>query len=1159
MARAGTRKKNEQQGGTAEELHQNIPDARRRFKEDVRAHYTIDQAVADFSDTVLNGAPGRGQTVLCPFHDDTTPSMSIRPEEGYFCCHAASCGMRGDVFEFIMQMTGMNFREALLAAADKAGISPPESIPAARSTRPKTGSGAAIPRSRSILSPDPATLQESDLIPVFRGMRIPRPGQRFPVWKQTGNHADKPDVVTYRPDMVHVYRNMDEEPIMAVLRMEYSRRTESPQDEKSTRKIFVPIRVAKLPKEAPQFVVDDRENRLGWHVMGATTSRHRKPVYGMEHARKWFANRGRRILIVEGEKTCNAARRMISGLEKEGNPDDWLVLSPMGGYGAGLKADWSEFMECAAQDENGLSGVTFSVWPDADHDTGKSDGTGIDVQSCYVDSAVGAFVAAMRKQGLDPEQVNFTRAIPGTDRRKGWDLADAESESWTGDRVVRALDEEGMAVSVNRRYLESEIGPADADDGNDPVFPGDGPDDIDHLVLSKCDEDIPVRDEIPGSETPDSTVVPVDNDESKVEDFEVVETDSDNPEIEILFEGEKVVPVIEESSEHVEMPEAEISVIDGNDDDYFINGLNAVEENTWFRALGYRSCMAYYMSLVSNEIFVVSLSNMRKQTMISLAPVHFWQTYFGMVGQGGRMVIDWDDAMSAMVRIAYKCGYWNPDKQAGQGVRIDSGQVVLNTGACLWVQSEHEDHGIITDFNEYRGEYCYTIGDDCGLPDFDNAFRAGDREPLALLDLIRRIDWRAETANTSILSLFGWICVGPVCGVLPWRPHLWLDGRATSGKSWILENIVKPTLSDYMLWVKSNTTESGLRHALNGLAKPLVFDEADAEMDGDSKRMAGIMKLARHSSTPGDSVVIQGVSGGGGQKFYSIASTFLFASVTPQLETSADKTRFARASLGSGHEMDHFVRHIEVPADNLLTQKFSRRLIARIIMRAGAIGDVQKKMVRGLTSLNIERRLADVWGTYAAGAWCVLEDGIPKDYVEAMAWIERTFRIKGEMIESADEIEDDRDHDSLFRHLMAHELRCETLHTGVRTFNLGTVMRMAISRHEDEDEIFDMRQARKRLANIGIRLGHEGKPAKMDQTVDSLIIHRNSPQISKILSETPYYASYVDVIQQAENVVKGPPAGFGGLGVYRSVIVPLEHFTALENGDDHDQDAKGGR
>ena len=548
--------------------------------------------------------------------------------------------------------------------------------------------------------------------------------------------------------------------------------------------------------------------------------------------------------------------------------------------------------------------------------------------------------------------------------------------------------------------------------------------------------------------------------------------------------------------------------------------MNAVENNTWFRTLGYRSCFAYYMSLDSNEIFVVSLSNMRKSTMISLAPLQFWQAHFGSIGQNGRIMIDWDDVMSVMVRVAYKSGYWNPDQQAGQGVRIDSGQVVLNTGACLWTKSKDEEFGTICDFNDHRGEYCYTIGDDYGLPDFDNAFQAGDSGPRELLDLIKKFDWRQETANTSILSLFGWICVGPICGVLPWRPHLWLDGRATSGKSWILEYIVKPTLSDYMFWVKSNSTESGLRHTLNGLAIPLVFDEADTEMDGDSKRMAGILKLARHSSTPGNSVVVQGVSGGGGQKFYSIASTFLLASVTPQLETSADKTRFARASLGSGHPMDYFVRHIEIPAAGLLTPEFSRRMIARIVMRAGDIADVQKEMVRALTGLNIERRLADVWGTYAAGAWCVLEDGVPADYVEALAWIEKTFRIRGELIVSADEIEDDRDHDSLFRHLVAHELRCETLHVGVRTFNLGTVISMAISQDEDEEQIFDMRQARKRLRDIGIRLGHEGKPAKADQKVDSLIIHRNSPQISKILAETPYAASYVDVILQAENVVK---------------------------------------
>ena len=1141
---------------------------RNKFREEVRARYPVDQAIIDFSNTVLRGPSGHDQMALCPFHDDTRPSMSVRPGDGYFCCHAASCNKRGDVFEFIMEATGMGFRDALFTAAEKAGVECPAEIREGNNGISPRQAGNQEPDSRKQVLLNPANLLESDFLPIFKGLRVPRPGQPFPVWNQSGKRATKPEIVTYRPDMVHIYRDVTETPVMAILRLRFNPKSESGTGGKPDRKMFIPVRVARLPDEAPLFIVDDRERRLGWIVKGATTSRHRKPVYGMEHAAKWFENHGKRILVVEGEKTCNAARRMISGHETAA---DWLVLSPMGGYNAGLKADWTQFMELAAQTGTGLSDVTFSVWPDADHGEKSPGGAEIDIQSGYVRDAVGAFAVAMRKQGLDPAQVNFTRAIPGTDRKRGWDLADAESEDWNADRVIRTLDEEGTVVSIDERFLEFEVGSVNHDApelvGDEMELFGDGPEDIDHLVSSGPNEAIDASDrtnqvDIPESPLDNISLVddllddPVENN-AGISESQTAATslfDKDDPIISIIGDGSKHVAGAE-AGEVAEIAEpGEIideNIIGEGGNDKYVSGLDIIENNTFFRALGYRSCTAYYISLHSNEIFEVPLSNIRKSIMISLAPLPFWQTYFGMVGSNGRMLIDWDDVMSAMVRAAYNSGFWNPAKQAGQGVRIDYGQVVLNTGDRLWIQSGHDEHGSIANFNEYEGEYTYTISDDCGMPDFDNAFQAGDKAPLAFLDLVRKIDWRDETANTSALSLFGWICVGPVCGVLPWRPHLWLDGRRASGKSWIIENIIQPALGDYMFWVKSNSTEPGLRHMLNACAKALVFDEAE-------DRMAAILKLARHSATPGNSVVAQGVSGGGGQKSYSIASTFLFASITPQLEASADKTRFARASLGSGHELDYFVKHLETPASDLLTPDFSRRMIARIVMRAKDIGKVQKLMVRGLTVLNIERRLADVWGTYAAGAWCLLEDGIPRDYTEALGWVEKTFHIRGEILESADEIEEDKDHDSLFRHLTAYELRCETIHLGVRTFNLGSIMRMAIYPNENEDEILDMNQARKRLADIGIRPGHEQRPAKVNEIVDCLLIHRNSPQISKILSDTPYAACYVDVIQQAGNVTKGPSIRFGGLGTSRTVIVPLKHFSVLEDEDENDNQGATG-
>ncbi len=63
---------------------------------------------------------GREFKGLCPFHDDTNPSMSVVPHKGIFHCFA--CGTGGDALRFIRLHQHVEFREALKFLAERAGI-----------------------------------------------------------------------------------------------------------------------------------------------------------------------------------------------------------------------------------------------------------------------------------------------------------------------------------------------------------------------------------------------------------------------------------------------------------------------------------------------------------------------------------------------------------------------------------------------------------------------------------------------------------------------------------------------------------------------------------------------------------------------------------------------------------------------------------------------------------------------------------------------------------------------------------------------------------------------------------------------------------------------------------------------------------------------------
>jgi DNA primase len=66
---------------------------------------------------------GKGFAGLCPWHDDSKPSLQVNPERQTYRCWV--CDVGGDVFSFLMRMERLEFREALEQLADRAGIELP--------------------------------------------------------------------------------------------------------------------------------------------------------------------------------------------------------------------------------------------------------------------------------------------------------------------------------------------------------------------------------------------------------------------------------------------------------------------------------------------------------------------------------------------------------------------------------------------------------------------------------------------------------------------------------------------------------------------------------------------------------------------------------------------------------------------------------------------------------------------------------------------------------------------------------------------------------------------------------------------------------------------------------------------------------------------------
>lgn len=73
---------------------------------------------------------------LCPFHDDTTPSLSITPDKNLWHCLGA-CQEGGDVFKWVEKMHGVSFTQAFHMLKEQSPALAASCEPVKQSSTPK--------------------------------------------------------------------------------------------------------------------------------------------------------------------------------------------------------------------------------------------------------------------------------------------------------------------------------------------------------------------------------------------------------------------------------------------------------------------------------------------------------------------------------------------------------------------------------------------------------------------------------------------------------------------------------------------------------------------------------------------------------------------------------------------------------------------------------------------------------------------------------------------------------------------------------------------------------------------------------------------------------------------------------------------------------------
>ena len=108
---------------------------------------------------------GKVMTGLCPWHEDSRPSLQINPDRQTYRCWV--CDVGGDVFSFVMRMEKVEFREALEQLADRAGITLPRGrggLPADDKATLRTVMAWATERFRDFLRTSPEAASARDYL-----------------------------------------------------------------------------------------------------------------------------------------------------------------------------------------------------------------------------------------------------------------------------------------------------------------------------------------------------------------------------------------------------------------------------------------------------------------------------------------------------------------------------------------------------------------------------------------------------------------------------------------------------------------------------------------------------------------------------------------------------------------------------------------------------------------------------------------------------------------------------------------------------------------------------------------------------------------------------------------------------------------------------------
>jgi putative DNA primase/helicase len=530
-----------------------------------------------------------------------------------------------------------------------------------------------------------------------------------------------------------------------------------------------------------------------------------------------------------------------------------------------------------------------------------------------------------------------------------------------------------------------------------------------------------------------------------------------------------------------------------------------------FLCLGYDSEACYYQPSSTGQILRLGRSSHTATQLVALAPLRYWETLYP-----SRSGVNWAAVASDLHERSAAIGIFAPERIRGRGAWWDDGRTVLHLGDRL-VTPEGEQP--IT--APFRSRHIYQRLKHLEGPGNLEALTVA--EAAVVVAIANRFRWDVPASGTLLV---GWVVLAPICGALPWRPHLWLTAGAGTGKSAILDRYVVPLLGDFALVVSGATTEAGLRQTICSDAMPVVFDEAESNEKGDQQRIQAILSLARVASSESSAAMLKG-SPSGEVSRYRVRSMFLLSSIATALKQGADQSRFAQLSLRSPGDIAKQEREahwgaLDRDLDRHITAEVGRRLIARTTGLIPMIRQAAAVFSRAAARHFDSQRLGDQYGTLLAGAWSLLSDVAPTEAEAELCIASHDWQSYGQSSESADE-------KRCLETILQRQVRVETNDRPL-TRTIGELVDLASNRASCLEIGAEL--ASQTLARHGLRVEPE-----------RLLVSNTAKAIEQILADTAWVNSWPLLLSRLPGAQRCGPVRFCGAGmVTRAVAIPFSSF-----------------